>query len=104
MIVQRASLYLSPIFLTDNILHFYGIFGLACWDSWGRKESIMTEQLNWTELILILNFFPSIEFILVILHICSIDTNALSSLTEEIYFFHLKTYEFIFSTLLYVWI
>jgi len=24
--------------------------GLACWDSWGRKESDMTEQLNWTEL------------------------------------------------------
>ena len=25
--------------------------GLACCDSWGRKESDMTEQLNWTELI-----------------------------------------------------
>ena len=24
--------------------------GLACCDSWGRKESEMTEQLNWTEL------------------------------------------------------
>ena len=24
--------------------------GLACWDSWGRKESGATEQLNWTEL------------------------------------------------------
>ena len=24
--------------------------GLACYDSWGRKESDMTEQLNWTEL------------------------------------------------------
>ena len=24
--------------------------GLACCDSWGRKESGMTEQLNWTEL------------------------------------------------------
>ena len=23
--------------------------GLACCDSWGRKESDMTEQLNWTE-------------------------------------------------------
>ena len=23
--------------------------GLACWDSWSRKESDMTEQLNWTE-------------------------------------------------------
>ena len=25
--------------------------GLACWDSWGRKESDTTERLNWTELI-----------------------------------------------------
>ena len=24
--------------------------GLACWGSWGRKESDMTERLNWTEL------------------------------------------------------
>ena len=24
--------------------------GLTCCDSWGRKESDMTEQLNWTEL------------------------------------------------------
>ena len=23
--------------------------GLACCDSWGRKESDTTEQLNWTE-------------------------------------------------------
>ena len=26
--------------------------GLVCCDSWGRKQSDMTEQLNWTELIL----------------------------------------------------
>ena len=26
--------------------------GLACCDSWGHKESDMTEQLNWTELII----------------------------------------------------
>ena len=25
--------------------------GLVCCDSWGHKESDMTEQLNWTELI-----------------------------------------------------
>ena len=24
--------------------------GLACWDSWGRKESDTTEQLNWTDI------------------------------------------------------
>ena len=28
--------------------------GLACWDSWGRKGSDTTEQLNWNELNLIL--------------------------------------------------
>ena len=27
--------------------------GLACWDSWGCKESDMTERLNWTELMLV---------------------------------------------------
>ena len=26
-----------------------GMGGLVCCDSWGRKESDMTEQLNWTE-------------------------------------------------------
>ena len=30
--------------------------GLACCDSWGHKESDMTEWLNWTELNYILNF------------------------------------------------
>ena len=30
--------------------HGDGQGGLACCDSWGRKESDMTEQLNWTEL------------------------------------------------------
>ena len=29
--------------------------GLLCYSSWGRKESEMTEQLNWTEVIIILN-------------------------------------------------
>ena len=28
--------------------------GLACCDSWGRKESDMTERLNWTELVVYL--------------------------------------------------
>ena len=23
--------------------------GLACWESWGHKESDTTERLNWTE-------------------------------------------------------
>ena len=30
--------------------------GLVCCDSWGRKESGMTEQLNWTELNWWINF------------------------------------------------
>ena len=32
--------------------------GLACCGSWGRKESDMTEQLNWTELRLVITFLP----------------------------------------------
>ena len=34
----------------------YGQGGLACCDSWGRKESDTTERLNWTELSLFNNF------------------------------------------------
>ena len=30
--------------------------GLACWDSWGRKESDTTERLIWSDLILNLDF------------------------------------------------
>ena len=26
-----------------------GLGGLSCWDSWGHKESDMTEWLNWTD-------------------------------------------------------
>ena len=32
--------------------------GLACWNSWGRKESDMTERLNWTEYITVLIWSP----------------------------------------------
>ena len=34
--------------------------GLACCDSWGRKESDMTEQLNWTKVLLIFSNFLSL--------------------------------------------
>ena len=34
--------------------------GLECCDSWGRKESDTTEQLNWTESSLNFSFFPII--------------------------------------------
>ena len=40
--------------------------GLACWDSWGRKESDTTEQLNWAELnvyvSVLLSIRPSLSF------------------------------------------
>ena len=36
--------------------------GLACCDSWGRKESDMTERLNWTELNWIDNCYLSAGF------------------------------------------
>ena len=37
--------------------------GLACCDSWGRKESVMTEQLNWTDTRFMVNvwFFLFLE-------------------------------------------
>ena len=37
--------------------------GLACCDSWGRKESDTTEWLNWTELILSQNLFKVLFYI-----------------------------------------
>ena len=46
--------------------------GLVCCNSWGRKESDMTEQLNWTELnwiILLKTYTPAF---LLIKYLCSI--------------------------------
>ena len=41
--------------------------GLACCNSWGCKESDMTEQLNWTELNKILNAVPcGIQWVFVV--------------------------------------
>ena len=37
--------------------------GLACWDSWGQKESDMTEWLNWTELRLGAHMLTNIFFL-----------------------------------------
>ena len=34
--------------------------GLVCCDSWGRKESDTTEQLNWTEWVLHLSFLAAL--------------------------------------------
>ena len=36
--------------------------GLACCDSWGRKESDTTEWLNWTELTEVITWFFSFSF------------------------------------------
>ena len=33
-----------------------GLGGLACCSPWGRKESDMTEQLNWTEVLIALSY------------------------------------------------
>ena len=35
--------------MEDSVGAWGGQGGLACCDSWGRKESGTTEQLNWTE-------------------------------------------------------
>ena len=35
--------------------------GLACYNSWGRKQSDTTEQLNWTELIWGINHFRTLD-------------------------------------------
>ena len=37
--------------------------GLACCNSWGRKELVTTERLNWTELKLIYGTVCGLEFI-----------------------------------------
>ena len=36
--------------------------GLACCDSWGRKESDTTEWLNWTELMNLLAIIQSFKY------------------------------------------
>ena len=45
--------------------------GLACCDSWGRKESDMTEWLNWTELI----FKPWLWFVHPDYHCSNLDSH-----------------------------
>ena len=59
--------------------------GLECYDSWGHKESNMTERLNWTELILF--YFPTFlsSYLPVFLRIfCSLHSwRDLTSLTSN---------------------
>ena len=38
--------------------------GLACYDSWGHKESDTTERLNWTELLLLVTSISFLPFLL----------------------------------------
>ena len=39
--------------------------GLACCNSWGRKESDTTERLNWTELRLVIDILPRTKHLLI---------------------------------------
>ena len=48
--------------------------GLACCDSWGRKELDMTERLNWTELI-------------VTKRLCNMDTQIMAFMTHMLFSF-----------------
>ena len=41
--------------------------GLACCDSWGRKESDMTERLNWTEQILLILWILLLCYLIIII-------------------------------------
>ena len=43
--------------------------GLPCYDSWGRKESDTTEQLNWTELNWMQHWSKDLEYLFTILEI-----------------------------------
>ena len=43
-ITDSIGMSLSKVWVCD------GQGGLVCWDSWGRKDSDTTEQLNWTGL------------------------------------------------------
>ena len=57
--------------------------GLVCCDSWGRKESDTTEQLNWTELMFPL--LPSLRVF--IMNGCWILSKAFSASTDMILWF-----------------
>ena len=39
---------------------------LACCDSWGHKESDVTEQLNWTELMMFLHWLMMVGSLVVL--------------------------------------
>ena len=45
-----------------KLWEFYGQGGLACCNSWGRKESDTTERLNWTELTVLLLLWLLVPF------------------------------------------
>ena len=74
--------------------------GLACCNSWGRKESDMTERLNWTELMSSLEkclftssavFWIALFIFLILSCMCylyTLDTNPLQVASFTIIFFH----------------
>ena len=69
--------------------------GLACCDSWGRKESDVTERLNWTELILYWCFSLWLTSLCIIssifIHLIRTDSNVFFSTAEWysiVYMYH----------------
>ena len=67
--------------------------GVACWDSWGHKESDMTEQLNWSELNDLGNDLDLIICLLALLYLFS----------KIVYLDSLLTFDWIFGLLLLSW-
>ena len=53
--------------------------GLACCDSWGRKESDMNDRLNWTELNWMIGKYTTLFYFLVHFIILKTDSNLLYS-------------------------
>ena len=83
--------------------------GLACCDSWGRKESDTTEQLNWTEHIGFIHtyiFLLYMPYLLLICmyHICAYEyayhmqwyiyTHSICKYAEAAHLLHLITWSF----------
>ena len=59
--------------------------GLACWDSWGRKESDTTERLNWTESWYYSYYCISIWYLFNSLFLLSLYLPFLSGLTKLLF-------------------
>ena len=66
--------------------------GLACCDSWGRKELDMTEQLNWTELNIYLDSFYQYKYWQVNIKViqCCVLTSDFSTTLKSLLGFRVK--------------